>query len=70
MTTIDNIQQLATERFQLWRKAASNGLTAHETQRVQAITAQLDSLWDSHRREVASVKPVRRGELPTGERAA
>jgi hypothetical protein len=45
-------------------------LSAHETQRVQAITAQLDSLWDSHRREIASIKPVRRGDISTGERAA
>ena len=68
MTTIDTIQQLATERFELWRKAAQSGLNAQETHRVQAITAQLDTLWDSHRREVASGKPRR--EFPTGERAA
>ena len=70
MSTIDTIHQLATERFELWRKAADSGLTAHETHRVQAITTELDTLWDTHRREVASGKYVRRGEVPTGKRAA
>ena len=71
MTTLDTINRLANERFELWRKAGSGGgLSAQETYRVQQITAELDSLWDTYRREIASGKSIRRSEDVFERRAA
>ena len=70
MTTLDTINRLAHERFELWRKAGSGGLSAQETYRVQQITAELDSLWDTYRREVASGRHIRRNENVFEKRAA
>jgi hypothetical protein len=70
MNTLDTINRLANERFELWRKAGSGGLSTQETYRVQQITAELDSLWDTYRREIASGKSIRRSEDVFERRAA
>jgi hypothetical protein len=70
MSTLDTINKLANERFELWRKAGSGGLSAKETYRVQQITAELDLLWDTYRRETASGKSIRRSENVFESRAA
>jgi hypothetical protein len=70
MSTLDTINRLASERFELWRKAGSGGLSAQETYRVQQITAELDSLWNTYRREVASGRYIRRREVNLEKLAA
>ena len=53
--TLERIQNTANERQNLWRKAAQGGLSTNETQRVLVITEELASLWDTYRREFASL---------------
>ena len=48
------ITDLATERFNLYRLAASQHLTPVQLQRLHQIDNELPQLWDQHRREVAS----------------
>ena len=57
--TLERIQKTANERQNLWRKAAQGGLNPSETHRVQAITEELASLWDSYRRELANISKAK-----------
>ena len=54
MDTMTRINQLSNERQNLWRLAGQQPLSDNQVKRVQAITDKLYSLWDVHRREVAS----------------
>jgi hypothetical protein len=47
------ITELANERFNLYRLAASQHLTPVQLQRLHQIDNELPQLWDQHRREVA-----------------
>lgn len=53
-TTFDLIQKLAEERSQLYRLAAHQHLRAEQLSRVHEIEGRLNTLWDTHRRELAS----------------
>lgn len=52
--TFNRINQLSDERFNLYRLAAKQHLTAAQHERITQITSQLEVLWDQYRREVAS----------------
>jgi len=52
--TMAKIQALAKERFNLFLLAGHQHLTRDQQERVQRITADLDVLWDQHRRELAA----------------
>jgi hypothetical protein len=52
--TLERIQRTSNERQDLWRKAGQGGLSPSETHRVETITEELASLWDSYRRELAN----------------
>lgn len=54
MDTLRQIQQLSTERHNLYRRAGQQTLTPTEINRIHAITAELYDLWDTHRRDVAA----------------
>ncbi|MDX2161081.1 MAG: DUF2630 family protein [bacterium] len=54
------ITELATERFNLYRLAASQHLTPIQLQRLHQIDNELPQMWDLHRREVASKQWGRR----------
>lgn len=58
MNTLTHINQLADERLKLWRIAGQQPLTPGQIKRVQEITDELYRLWDVHRREVASGRPI------------
>ena len=60
MNTMTRINQLSKERQNLWRLAGQQPLSDEQVKRVQAITNELYSLWDVHRREVASVGRIQR----------
>lgn len=64
--TFAKITELATERFNLYRLAASQHLTPMQLQRLHSIDNELPQLWDLHRREVASKQWGRRdsGSIP------
>ena len=57
--TLERIQKTANERQYLWRKAAQGGLSPNETQRVLVITEELANLWDSYRRELATLSKAK-----------
>jgi hypothetical protein len=57
--TLQQINRLSDERLSLYRLAGKQHLSAEQHQRLTEIPAQLEVLWDQHRREVAS---VHRGE--------
>ena len=57
MDTLTQIQALANERHQLYRRAGQQTLTPSEINRIHKITADLYELWDTHRREVTSQQP-------------
>ncbi|MCC6803009.1 MAG: hypothetical protein IT319_09000 [Anaerolineae bacterium] len=52
--TFNQITQLSDERFNLYRLAGKQHLSASQLERITQITNQLEVLWDQHRREVAS----------------
>ncbi|MBE0688962.1 MAG: hypothetical protein IH587_02425 [Anaerolineae bacterium] len=52
--TMAKINALATERFNLYLLAGHQHLTRDQQERMQRITADLDVLWDQHRRELAA----------------
>lgn len=53
-TTMERINRLANDRFQLYLKAGHGPLSEFERRRLEAISRELDSLWDQYRRELAS----------------
>ncbi len=53
--TMDRIQELSNERYQLWLKAARDGLSSKEQGRIREITRELETLWDAYRRELAAI---------------
>jgi len=60
--TFELIQQLANERFNLYRLAGKGHLSPEQQGRIHALTDRLAVLWDQHRRELASrqrAKPIR-----------
>jgi hypothetical protein len=52
--TMDKIQSLATERFNLFRLAGNQHLTPEQLDRLHEIDGRLPGLWDLHRRELAA----------------
>lgn len=70
MSTFETINKLSNERFELWRKAGNGGLSTQQTRRVQELTAELYSLWDTYRREIAGGQTIRISEFVKGNRAA
>jgi hypothetical protein len=52
--TFDLIQNLSTERQNLYFLAGKQHLTAEQLQRLDEITGKLPTLWDAYRREYAS----------------
>lgn len=52
--TFNQINQLSDERFNLYRLAGKQHLSAGQLDRITQITNQLEVLWDQYRREVAS----------------
>lgn len=50
-TTLDLINRLANERYQLYRKSP---MSEGDLRRVQQITQELEHLWDRLRRERAA----------------
>jgi hypothetical protein len=60
--TFEQITQLSNERFNLYRLAGREHLTADQQGRINTLTDRLAVLWDQHRRELASAqraKPLR-----------
>ncbi len=55
---LEQIQTLATERFNLFRLAGRQHLTPAQLDRLHEIEGRLPSLWDLHRREVAATRKV------------
>jgi hypothetical protein len=60
------INQMSDERFNLYRLAARQHLTAEQHQRLNEINNQLPVLWDQYRREAASQHRV----APVNDRTA
>ena len=56
MTTLEQINKLADERHALWRKAGQRWREPHEAARIKAITAELASLWEKRRFELAGAE--------------
>jgi hypothetical protein len=54
--SMDKIQSLATERFNLYRLAGKQHLTPEQLDRLHEIEGRLPGLWDVHRRELAAVR--------------
>ena len=52
--TLDQIQKLANEMHYLYSVAGKQHLTPDQEQRLGEITGRLPTLWDLHRRELAS----------------
>lgn len=58
--TFDLIQKMASERNNLYRLAGKQHLTQNQLQRIHEIEGRLVTLWDLHRRELAtSYRPNR-----------
>jgi len=51
---MDRIQALSNERQRLWAKAGHGALTFAEQNRIDVIGRELESLWDTYRRELAA----------------
>ncbi|MBZ0294939.1 MAG: hypothetical protein K8L99_20420 [Anaerolineae bacterium] len=64
MDTMQQIQALSTERFDLWRLAGKQQLTTTQKTRIDHITGELAVLWDRHRREDAARRWNRRDDEP------
>lgn len=60
LSTMDKIQDLSDERYQLWLKAGHEDLDDREYWRLQEITRQLDRLWADHRRQNTADRPGHR----------
>lgn len=54
--TMYKLQKLERERHRLYKLASHNQLSTSERGRISEITAQLQSLWDQHRREDAALR--------------
>lgn len=52
-TTFDTIQRLSNERQRLWRLIGNGRANDLDRERVGQLTAKLDNLWDTYRREIA-----------------
>lgn len=65
---LEQIQKLATERFNLYRSAGAHQLTPPQLERLHQIENQLPVLWDQHRREVATVSWARGRDTVPQER--
>jgi hypothetical protein len=62
--SMEQIQALAAERFNLYRLAGKQNLTPAQVNRIHEIEGRLASLWDVHRRELAAQRrPERRNEF-------
>lgn len=53
---LNQIQQLANERLNLYLLAGHQHLTPEQAHRLGELNARLPILWDQHRREYASRK--------------
>lgn len=53
-STLDLIQELSNERFQLYQLAARHQLTPEQRKRLEEINRELPILWDRYRRELAT----------------
>ncbi|MDQ7028671.1 MAG: hypothetical protein Q9O62_02265 [Ardenticatenia bacterium] len=53
-STLDMIQELANERFQLYQLASRHQLTPEQRKRLEEINRELPILWDRYRRELVS----------------
>jgi hypothetical protein len=52
--TLQTIQNLAQERFELYLLAGHQHLTPEQQQRIETLTVRLGMAWDEHRSEVAA----------------
>lgn len=59
--TFEQIQQLARERFNLYRLSGKQTLTPEQQTKLNTLTNQLFILWDTHRRELASHQRMKPG---------
>ncbi len=66
--TFAKMTELATERFNLYRLAASQHLTPVQLQRLHEIDNLLPAMWDQHRRDVASKQWGRRDNAAPRDR--
>ncbi len=70
-STLDLIQELSNERFQLYQLAARHQLTPEQRKRLEEINRELPILWDRYRRElVAGQMPKEAFALRRRQRAA
>jgi len=53
-TTLERINRLAEERYQLYRKGGRSRLSRREMQRINEIDRELEQLWRQHRQELAT----------------
>jgi hypothetical protein len=60
--TLDLIQRLSNERGKLYWLAGKQNLTPEQVYRVNEITGKLYTLWDQHRRELASERRFVKGQ--------
>lgn len=60
--TLDLIQRLSNERLKLYWLAGKQSLSPDQLYRVNEITGQLYTLWDQHRRELASERRFVKGQ--------
>lgn len=60
--TLDLIQKLSNERLNLYFLAGKQHLTPDQLYRLNELTGQLYSLWDTHRRELASDRRFVKGQ--------
>lgn len=57
---MNQINHMATERHNLYRKAAKGALNPDQKQRMNEINTQLPLMWDRHRRELAAIVHARK----------
>jgi hypothetical protein len=71
-STLERINQLASERMELYKGATRRPMDETERRRVETITLELERLWDQLRRERAARRygPVRPTERKLFEQAA
>jgi hypothetical protein len=60
--TLDLIQKLSNERLNLYWMAGHQHLSPDQLSRMNELTGRLSTLWDQHRRELASDRRYVKGQ--------
>lgn len=60
--TLDLIQKLSNERLSLYWLAGKQNLSPDQMNRLNELTGRLYTLWDEHRRDLASERRFVKGQ--------